>query len=256
MVFYQILSDIHLERKPHLNKEQDFLSMIKPSADILGLLGDIGSPLVSNLEQFISWASNNYKYVLYIPGNHEYYNNSHIPSADMENMLEELCSQYPNVIFAKNKSLRIDNALFICSTLWSFIPDKHHEFIVNYLNDYRLIYDSNRNPITPKRINTEFLKNILFIREQLDFARKNNLKVVVFTHHTPSLSGTSHPKYNDDPSCHGFSTNINEYIHDFSQIKTWCSGHTHFNYNTTKFGLWIISNQLVSGHSKSICLEV
>lgn len=44
-------------------------SVLQPCADILALVGDIGSPYGGNsLEQFLSWCSDRWRHVLYVPG--------------------------------------------------------------------------------------------------------------------------------------------------------------------------------------------
>ena len=50
------------------------LDFIKPSAPIIILAGDIGSLYrIEQLEYFFSTIQEYFKYILYIPGNNEYY---------------------------------------------------------------------------------------------------------------------------------------------------------------------------------------
>jgi predicted MPP superfamily phosphohydrolase len=73
----QYLSDLHLERKI------DYLDLVKSvvinknNADILVLAGDILNFSLNEYEysDIFQYFSENWEYTLYIPGNHEYYNN-------------------------------------------------------------------------------------------------------------------------------------------------------------------------------------
>lgn len=73
MVKIQYASDLHLEFIENtLYLER---SPIQPVADILLLAGDTGylGDEVFVKHPFLDWASKNYKQVIVIPGNHEFY---------------------------------------------------------------------------------------------------------------------------------------------------------------------------------------
>jgi hypothetical protein len=62
---------------------------------------------------------------------------------------------------------------------------------------------------------------------------KGDQKFVVVGHHAPSKQST-HPRYAHEKVMNGgYSTNLDDYIIDHSQIKVWVHGHTHedFDYN-------------------------
>ena len=69
---FQIVSDLHIEyRNDQIPEPLDYIT---PTAEILILAGDIGSlykykQLVGFLEKLCVY----FKYVVYIPGNHEFY---------------------------------------------------------------------------------------------------------------------------------------------------------------------------------------
>src|SRR6056300_571740 len=68
----QIASDLHIEYDN--DGIVDPLNYITPSADVLVLAGDIGSFYkYEQLHNFLSRISEYFKYVIYVPGNHEYY---------------------------------------------------------------------------------------------------------------------------------------------------------------------------------------
>ena len=64
----QYASDIHLEIRP-----SKFRRILTPVGDILILAGDIGHPFRRTYAQFLDWCSRNFKHVILVPGNHEYY---------------------------------------------------------------------------------------------------------------------------------------------------------------------------------------
>ena len=73
MTNFQIVSDLHIEYKS--NDVPDPLTLITPSADILILAGDIGSFYqYDQLKTFLINLCPYFKVVVYVPGNHEYYN--------------------------------------------------------------------------------------------------------------------------------------------------------------------------------------
>ena len=87
--------------------------------DVLVLAGDIGylCDKTPPCPKFWEWASANYREVLIVPGNHEYYQNYDI-LANGDSWSHEIL---PNVHYHQNKVVRIDNVDFILSTLWSHI---------------------------------------------------------------------------------------------------------------------------------------
>lgn len=64
------ISDIHLETRTEHNRVGS--SIINPTKPILILAGDIGKP-ESYLKDFLQYCTENWKHVLYVAGNHEYY---------------------------------------------------------------------------------------------------------------------------------------------------------------------------------------
>jgi len=64
---FRLFSDLHLEFdnwRPSSPRNWD---------DVLILAGDIAELKSKQLYDFLSWATDEHDYVLYVPGNHEYY---------------------------------------------------------------------------------------------------------------------------------------------------------------------------------------
>src|SRR5690606_24322110 len=68
---------------------------------------------------FLTWCSSNFKAVVYVPGNHEYW---HSPYSikETDKYLESLCYKH-NVIYGQKRiiQLKYGAPVLICCTLWS-----------------------------------------------------------------------------------------------------------------------------------------
>lgn len=69
-----LLSDLHLEMEGYENFR------ITPKADILALLGDIGTLNDDRLFRFLRQQTTQFSKVLYLPGNHEFYHCNYVTS--------------------------------------------------------------------------------------------------------------------------------------------------------------------------------
>ncbi len=114
------MSDLHLEFTENLHyiKTKPF----EPLADVLVLAGDTFylRDAIAPQMNFWNWASDHYKQVILVPGNHEYYNNGDV--AERGDSWQWMFR--PNVGYYQNKVLRVDDTDFIITTLWSRIPEQ------------------------------------------------------------------------------------------------------------------------------------
>jgi predicted phosphohydrolase len=237
----QVVSDLHLEHRPLY-----FDEIISVRGNVLALVGDIGSPVydVKTLDSFLGSCSRNYQQVIYIPGNHEYYNNSKTDVGTVDRTLTALCEKYPNVLLLNNKTYTLGNVCFIGSTLWSEVPIEHKTEVEAYVNDYRCIWKNDQLNITVEDTNAEFIKNKRFLETAIEDARAKQLKIVVLTHHTPSFFKTSAPQFEKKATTHAFSTKL---TCPPNTIRLWCCGHTHYNFHHMDEGYELVSNQFGYG---------
>ena len=131
----QYASDIHLE----LSDNSRFIKSMpfEVVGDVLVFAGDTGylrDRTLPNLK-FWKWASANYRKVLLVPGNHEFYGNGDV-LAYGDSWSREIL---PNVHYHQNKVVRIDDTDFILSTLWSHISPQDEYFVSRGMNDFRQI---------------------------------------------------------------------------------------------------------------------
>lgn len=111
----QYVSDLHLDDMHFYNSEK----LVIPTADVLILGGDICN--IVNIDRhlsFFDYVSKNFQYVLYIPGNHEFYNKYGITVEKIEKIIECFVNKYKNIVYLNNKSIIIDDVLFTGSCLW------------------------------------------------------------------------------------------------------------------------------------------
>ena len=129
----QYMSDLHMEfaENSRYIKHNEF----PVTGDVLVSAGDTFylNNTVAPLSKFWKWASANYRQVLLVPGNHEYYQFCDV----MERGLQWKWMLKDNVGIYQNQVVRIDNTDFILSTLWSNIPAQDEYFVWKGLNDFR-----------------------------------------------------------------------------------------------------------------------
>eukprot|EP01130_Rhizamoeba_saxonica_P009549 TRINITY_DN3887_c0_g1_i1.p1 TRINITY_DN3887_c0_g1~~TRINITY_DN3887_c0_g1_i1.p1 ORF type:complete len:293 (+),score=35.53 TRINITY_DN3887_c0_g1_i1:525-1403(+) len=230
----QIASDLHIEFYGNNMPEP---GIIIPSAPILALLGDIGAPFMSNYPRYLNQLSEQFELVLVIAGNHEFYdvyNQKEKPSVDqIHQKIQEICDQNPKLIYMHQTRVDIAEYSILGCTLWAFAHESQKRKLGNMLNDYRLIYDSNRSPITPDYTVKWHDSDVNWIRKNILEADR---KSVVLTHHAPSHK-IVHPGL-------GFSTNLEYMFKDEGyNINVWAYGHTHASCNCLVKGTQVVSNQ-------------
>lgn len=131
----QYMNDLHLEFSD--NSRWMKHNELPVTGDILVLAGDIFylKNKVAPLSNFWKWASANYRQVLIVPGNHEYYNYCDV----MDKGLQWNRKFKNNVGYYQNQVVRIDDTDFIMSTLWSRISPIDEYFVWKGMNDFRQI---------------------------------------------------------------------------------------------------------------------
>ena len=131
----QYMSDLHLEFQE--NSRYLRYNELPVTGDVLVLAGDIFylKDKTGPVMNFWKWASKNYRQVLIVPGNHEYYNYSDV----MERGFQWKWMLRENVGYYQNQAVRIDDTDFILSTLWSHINPNDEYFVWKGMNDFRQI---------------------------------------------------------------------------------------------------------------------
>ena len=131
----QYMSDLHMEFQENSRCLKS--NELPVTGDVLVLAGDIFylKDRVAPLKKFWKWASENYRQVLIVPGNHEYYNYSDV----MERGLQWRWMFRENVGYYQNQVVRVNDIDFVLSTLWSRINPDDEYFVWKGMNDFRQI---------------------------------------------------------------------------------------------------------------------
>ena len=247
------MSDVHLEFGD-LDFEND------QGAQVLILSGDIcvahditqrdpygvmGPEYRSNrFHDFFQRCHARFPHVIYIVGNHEYYNGDF---ATAFAHLKDVLGYLPNLHVLEKESITIDDVTFLCGTLWTDMnrEDPHTLWeIRRYMNDFRIIKDS-RYPVhykdseghrhtrdgrfSPEATVEEHRAMLKFVKESIEANPTG--KYVVVGHHAPSKAST-HAQYADQTMVNGaYSSDLDQFILDRPQIKLWTHGHTHHEFD-------------------------
>lgn len=216
------MSDLHLE----YNTFKDVQPNIKiTDSDVLILAGDVCQ--ISKLQKLTDFLNNickNFKYVIYILGNHEYYDSRIDLAFDK---LKNSTIHLNNLYILNNDSIVINNVLFCGSTLWTDInkqnPIDIHN-VWNGLNDYKYIKKSpTYQPITPYDTINLHNESVSFIDNCLS---KNNFdKKVIITHHAPTSLSVSEV-YKGHNLNSAYYSDLSELILTYNPI-LWVHGHMH-----------------------------
>lgn len=216
---FQIVSDLHLE-----SNKLRILNIIKPIADNLIVAGDVGDPYDPNYKIFFDYVANNWKNVIYVTGNHEYYNyNKYVTlrMQDIDNTISMMLSQYPNVHFLNNKSIILDDIKIIGSTLWS------SPYTTERINDFKYIYDDCGNSLTLEKFSEMNHNCIDYLKNEITDAESYR-KVIIVTHFMPLISpDLSNSKYTGAQYESQYLYFGNKLYDVMEQIDLWISGHTH-----------------------------
>lgn len=229
---------------------------------VLILCGDIDSDKES-LNVFLMELVRRFRYVLYVPGNHEYYNHS---MEDMNSMLLEMNAQMGECFHAfieDQEEFRIDDVLFVGSTLWTDMGRSHPiimESCRRGMSDYRYISLSGPS-LDEARFMLENVKHGLVDEEDyhkaMDVRRDSKLwpthtvamhqiakenimnvlkaneddqtirRVVAVTHHYPCEAHFTHGHSCDmtrDLSYAYYCTDMDEVVR---KVDFWFTGHGH-----------------------------
>ncbi len=231
----QYMSDLHLEFRDNMQyiKDNEFPVM----GDVLVLAGDTAYLRDTTMPNLKFWKTlaKNYRQVLIVPGNHEFYGYGDMLAYgdSWEKMLQ------PNVGYYQNKVIRVDDTDFILSTLWSHIRPQDEYFVARGMNDFRQIRYGGRM-FTTDDFNVEHEKCLAFIKEAVEASDAKN--VVVVTHHLLSYTVVD-PCYKGDSLNSAFATELGEYIAD-SRINVWIFGHSHSNINAQLGNTKLLCNQM------------
>lgn len=219
-------SDLHL----------DFGSLVidnTEGADCLILAGDIiefsqlvpKSDLSYNyVDEFFKNISDQFKQVIWVPGNHEYYGGSIWQGPRIaERYLEK--NGFGNIKVVDNGVVYVNDIPVIGTTLWTSLDNANPivmEAVGRSINDYVHI-NTKRGDIDvvlrPIDTYNMHMAAIRFLDETI-----TDVPCIVVSHHAPSFACSDYPPSVID---HAYMSNLCDFILDRPTIKKWVFGHTH-----------------------------
>jgi hypothetical protein len=159
----------------------------------------------------------------------------------------------------------------LCTPLWSHVPSNAMDVVGRSLNDFQKCFvrndpasaeaahpavtdglcslDGERSLRQLRPADTSRWHSLAVAWLEREIARLKSVGVSsigVLTHHTPSMQGTSHPRFegsNANAVQHAFSTDLAAVYTTVPELKLWAYGHTHYNNDRTVGTTRLISNQ-------------
>ncbi|MEK7321014.1 MAG: metallophosphoesterase [Pseudomonadota bacterium] len=232
----RILSDLHIEH----NMPEDVPAC---GADLTILAGDI-----ANGRDGIDWAARVFDGpVLYVPGNHEYYESTFDA---VSRQMTDAAGESGNVTLLSEGIAEFEDAdgqrvRVIGTTWWTDYclygvdrVDEAMQACSRVMLDHRLIAtadaDGQHRPFTPADALARHRAATAWLADAL--AQPFDGKTVVVTHHGPDL-GSLDARYAHDIVSAGFISRRPDLV---AQADLWIHGHTH-----TSFDYWIDSSRVV-----------
>jgi hypothetical protein len=226
---FALASDLHLEfLQPNVKVPEDMLP--DPSAaHLLVLAGDVCGATQTNYKKRLLEATSQFDMVLYVPGNHEYYDGAlSEPMAALDRKMEAVCFSTPNVVFMQKRGVIIRDTIYLGCTMWT---NPSPAFWENPpVNDYNMICGRRRGQaVTPKELAAVHKDHAAWLRSEIRKAKRMTgvHQAVVITHHCPDISlarGCRHRRADTRPWY--YSTDLKDLVED-PFIRVWCHGHTH-----------------------------
>lgn len=217
----QLASDLHLE---FIARQFPGETLIRPSygADVLVLAGDIASDLLG-IKLFAHWPVP----VVYVPGNHEYYN------TDWPTMREQLkrAAKGTSVTVLDNSAWEFGGVRFLGTTLWTDYRLRANrtqrqlmDVAGSRLRDHSAIRVG-AEAFTPEMALHDHEQSRQWLEERL--ALPFDGKTVVVTHHGPSARSI-HPRYLGEPVNAAFVSELDDIV---ERADFWLHGHVHDSFD-------------------------
>jgi len=183
----------------------------KKEVDVFVCAGDLG--VFWGLESILQTLCKRYPQVVYVAGNHEFYQTS---PKEIESLRSALSRQLSNLHWLEDSSVKIGGRTFHGATLW-FPDTEESRPYRDHLNDFHLI---------EKFVPWVFDKHGAS-KSYLQHAVKPG--DIVVTHHIPLLMGTD-PRWWNSPLNSFFVSDVEPLLTE-TKPALWIYGHTHSSHD-------------------------
>ena len=169
---------------------------------------------------FIEDCVSKFRRVFVVLGNHEGYGKRSWDAA-VEEAREVLAARGATLL---HRDSVVEGKLRIAgTTLWSRVEGPGAYDARRFISDYRRI-----GGFTVAQNNALHDADVAWLRSEISLAEAEGSKLVVVTHHAPSLRGTSHPKHAGGPLNCAFATDLDHLV-GREGVAAWIFGHTYFS---------------------------
>jgi len=247
----KVVSDLHLEFNDVNIQNNENCDVLILSGDIMtaeelhdhpetsyGMYSNINldslgrrQAVALRFRDFLKRCSFQFPHVVYVAGNHEFYNGRWDQS--IEHLREE-CAKFNNVYFLERDMKIIDDVVFVGGTLWTDM--NNHDSLTMFtirsmINDFRVIKKDKNNWSNLKPVDTTVRHRQTLDYISLIVGEHKDKKCVVVGHHSPSHLSI-HEMYKDETLMNGaYHSDLSEFILDRPQIKLWTHGNTHRSFD-------------------------
>lgn len=231
------MSDLHLEvgqQYPEFD--------IPPKAPYLVLAGDIGRfQDYAYYLQFLRRQCAIFTKVFLVPGNHEFFGVSRARGLEIAKSLESEpgCDGKLYVLNRTRVDLDHMNITVLGYTLHSRVPPKAQLIVQIKVSDFHQTENWTVNDH-----NIEHQANVKWLQEEVNKIRINRLRrrILIITHHAPTMKGTSKPSDVGSPLSSAFATDLLP-ARRFADAQCWVFRHTHFSTEFKRRRMQLVSNQ-------------
>lgn len=226
---FVVFSDIH--------GGTNYLFSSDYSDTVLFIGGDFDEAKRTRYRENIEILCQQFKCVVLVPGNHEYYGSNILK---INTVLKTMEDEIENFHVLLDSHIWIDSVLVVGGTLWTDF-DKGNALLKydarTKMNDYNHIRHGTAVEPWQKKLtieDVEFMhyKTKKYIKETVDKEREkadNDFKIIVMTHHAPSFQSVS-PKYKTDPLNGCYCSDMDSFIEELG-ADVWIHGHVHSNFD-------------------------
>lgn len=240
---FQVMSDLHLEVS---NQYSSF--HIPKAAPYLILAGDIGRLVdYESYLDFLRSQCSQFTRVFLVLGNHEFYGLSRDEGLRRAEQLEQEPDLIGKLVVLNQTRITLDTLpgiTILGCTLQSWIPPEAREIVEAKVHDFQRI----KNWTVDSHV-IEHTSDVDWLQKQIKLIRNeestSNHRIVVITHHAPSIQESSRPSNIGSPLSSAFATDLlgtdgNPLLSD---AQWWIFGHTHYCTEFSKGNVKLISNQ-------------
>lgn len=244
----QIASDLHLEFYKDKPRNQEFFaSLVDPNtdADLLILAGDIGYPEDTITNDFIHWCCSIWPEVVWVYGNHEYYNKAeshtwrHSRKSLTMSEKEALAPQLEN-LHLHGEEFIYDGISILGTTFWTDVKKEEEYSLQGAMADFSYIKQNDGYPLRVGEWTSRHSVEREWLQVHLDRLALEGRKAIVITHHLPTYNMIL-PKYRDYPNNCGFAAHADDLV-NHPGVALWICGHSHGYQILEMGGKYIILN--------------